>query len=256
MKTHLSQNRLLTRTAFMVTAGLLSVSLCMSSCKKKTEEEPEPEKVITTDDAADVVSYTMESSSGGYTEQVSDGATYVYQFYNTASTHSLSCGIPFDTTVVRSHSGTVNATYTHQRHYLMNCDTASTPLSVMYSGTYNGNFDGPRMSSTNSGNRSWTITGLAPAATSYMYSGSLTRSGSHTSKVRNQYTFTSDLQVTTSNLTVNKSTRKITGGTGSVSITCVVVGGSTYSFTGTIVFNSNDTATLTINGTSYTINLY
>lgn len=256
MKTNLFKTPFLTKTTLLIAASLLLV--VSPSCKKKDTEEPE--KVITTDDAADVVSYAMESSSGGYAEQVTDGAAYVdnsgFRTSSPAGSMNLICGVPFDTTVTRSHSGTVNASYAHQCHYLLTCDAGSKPVSITYSGTYTGSYDGPRMSSSNTGNRNWVITGLDSASTTYTYSGNLTRNGSHTSKVRNQYTFTSDLQVSTSNLVVNKSTHRITGGTGTVSVTCSVSNGNSYSFAGTIVFNGNNTAALTINGNAYTITLY
>lgn len=254
---NLSKSRFLTSTAILTTASLLFITAVTSSCKK---DEEEPETVITSDDAADVVIYSMESSSGGYAEQITDGATYVstqgYRVSSPNSSMALSCGVPFDTTITRSHSGTINATYTHQRNYLLNCDTSSNPISITYSGNYNGSFDGPRMSSSNTGNRNWVITGLGSSSTTYTYSGSLNRNGSHTSKVRNQYTFTSNLQINTSNLIVDKSTKKISGGTGTVSLTCSVSNGNSYSFSGSIVFNSNNTAILTINGVSYNITLY
>lgn len=259
MKINVSNLPALKKIAYISITGLIVISTCFSSCKKK-EDEPEPEKVITTDDAADVVVYAMESGSGGYAEQVTDGATYTdnsgYRQSSLNSSMTLSCGVAFDTTVTRSHSGTVTASYTHQRRYLLNCDTNSQATSITYSGSYTGNFDGPRMNSSNNGNRNWIITGLDSSSTVYTYSGSLTRNGTHNSEVRNQYSFTSNLQVNTSNLTVDKTTHKITGGSGSVNLSCAVSNGNTYNFSGTIVFNNNNTATLTINGNTYTINLY
>lgn len=223
----------------------------MPGCKKDKEEE----KVITTDDAADVVEYSLSSSSGGMAEQVSDGSTYAYD-QGLKSTSGLECGVAFDTTVTRSHTGTITASFTHNRHYLLSCDAVSNPVSLQYSGSYSGSYDGPRMHSSSSGNRTWTITGLDSVSAQYVYSGSFTHNGEHVSEVRNQYTFNSSLSTSTSNLKVDKTTKRIVGGTSSVNLTCTVSNGNSYSFSGSITFNSDNTATLTLNGNTYTIYLY
>ncbi len=246
----------------LVAIPVLSMALIVASCKKSsTTTTTTPTQTVTADDAADAVSLSMESSSGGYAAQVTDGATYTSnQGYRTTpqanQVMSLSCGIAFDTTVTKTYSGAVTASYTHQWHYLLSCDSLSHPSSLAFSGSYNGNYSGNVMTSTNSGNRNWTITGLGSSYTSYTYNGSFTRTGSHTSKLRAQNTFNVNMQMTSTNVVVNKSTKKITAGTGTVNVTCTVSNGNNYSFTGTLTFNTNNTATLVINGNTYTITLY
>ena len=112
------------------------------------------------------------------------------------------------------------------------------------------------MQSSNAGSRNLVLTGLQPQSASYTLNGAFTRTGSHTSKVRNQNTFDTNVSINITSVTVDKSTMKITGGTGTADVTCEVSNGNSYSFTGSLVFNGNGTATLTINGTDYTITLY
>ncbi|TND08214.1 MAG: hypothetical protein FD123_2469 [Bacteroidetes bacterium] len=232
--------------------AVLLVTVVLGGCRRDEEEETP----VTTDDAADVVTYALQDGSGGCAAQTSEAASYASD-EGLRTTQSIQCGVPFDTTVSFTYSGNVTASYSLQWHLLLNCDSLNIPQSLNFSSPYNGNYNGPLMQSSNSGNLSWTITGLGTGNTvPYTFNGSFTRTGSHTSKVRNQSTFSSDLQVTVTSLTVDKTTEHITGGNGSLSLTCQSSTGTSYSFSGTIVFNSNGTATLTINNTNYTISLY
>ena len=218
-------------------------TLLLVSCKKNEEE-------ITTDDAADVVSYAIESSSGGVSDQLKDCSEEAE-----VQLATLNCGETFDTVVSHSYNGAVTGNYTTQRHYTLNCD-AGVISSLTCTGSYSGNYDAPRMSSSNSGGINWVLTGLDVSSSEYSFNGSLNRSGTHTSKVRNKYTFNTSLSITSSNVMIDKTTHKIVSGSGSVTLTCDVVDGGSYDFSGSIVYHANETATLTINGNTYTITLY
>ena len=99
------------------------------------------------------------------------------------------------------------------------------------------------------------VTGLAPAQAIAVLNGSYVREGYQESKVHNMNHFSSEVTITVNNLSVNKYTQAITGGTATVVFNGVGSAGGNYSFTGSITFNGNETATLIVNGNSYTINL-
>ena len=233
--------------------AMLLIVTSFSSCRKEEEEAP-----ITTDDAADVVTYAMQKSSGGYASESEEAAAYMTDADLQTTTPTLQCGIPFDSTVTLNYStSNVTASYTLSWDLLLSCNNQNVPQSLSFNSPYSGSYSGPLMSSSNTGNLTWTVTGLGSgSSTPYSFSGTFTRNGSHTSNVRNKTTFSSDLQVTVTAVTIDKVTQHITGGTGTVSLNCQTSTGKSYTFTGTIVFNSNGTATLTINGTPYSINLY
>lgn len=233
-------------------ALIFSASL-FSSCRKEEEEVP-----VTTDDAADVITYSMQKSSGGYASEAEEAAACMTEEGLQTTTPTLQCGIPFDSTVTLNfNTNNVSASYTLSWDLLLSCNNQNVPQSLAFNSPYTGSYNGPLMSSSNSGNIAWTVTGLGSGSSvPYSFSGTFSRSGSHTSKVRNKTTFTSDLQVTITAVTVDKTTQHITGGNGNVTLNCQSSTGKTYSFTGTIVFNNNGTATLTINSTTYTITLY
>ena len=84
--------------------------------------------------------------------------------------------------------------------------------------------------------------------------GAYTRNGSQESKIGQQNSFTSTLTITASNLLVDKSTQEINGGTASFTLEGSGSGGTNITYTGSIVFNGNQSATLTLNGNSYPLN--
>ena len=234
---------------FSFIALLFTSSLFFSGCKKN-------DNTLSADDASDAVGYALSGSTDGLSSQVSAAATYSagQGVYKTSGTESLQCGVPFDTLVAYTYSsGTITADYSGQWHYLLTCTGAQ---SLAMSGTYSGNFDATRIQSTNTGQRQWTLTGIdGSQSTDYMLNGTLTRTGTHTSKVRNRYTYTCDMTVTVTNLTVSKTSYQITGGTGTVTMTGTVSNGNAYTYNGAIVFHGGGSATLTINGNTYDITL-
>lgn len=239
------------KTTFL---ACIFVSIILGSCRK----EEETEVPITEDDAADLVTYAMQSSSGGYASETSEAVSFMStEGLRSIQTQSLQCGVPFDSTISLTYNGNISATYTLSWDLLMSCDNNNIPQSLSFNSPYSGNYDGPLMSSSNTGNLTWTVTGLcAGNSVPYTFNGSFTRSGSHTSKVRNKSTFSSEMNITMSNVTVDKVSQHITGGSGTASLHCKSSTGINYDFTGNISFSSNGTAVLTIGSHQYTINLY
>ena len=234
--------------------ALIFITVILSSCRKEEENEIP----ITEDDASDLITYALQSSSGGYASETSEAAEFMStEGLRSVQSQSLQCGVPFDSTISLTYNGTVSASYTLNWDLLLTCDNLNIPQSLSFASPYSGNYDGPLMSSSNSGNLNWTVTGLAAGnSVPYTFNGSFTRSGSHTSKVRNKSTFSSELNITLTNITVDKVSQHITGGTGTASIDCKSSTGINYTFSGNIVFSSTGTAVLTIGSHQYTINLY
>lgn len=239
--------RLLTLTA------MLMISLFSGSCRKDEEEETP----VTTDDAADVITYALESSSGGYAAQTTEAATFLDTEGLRVVQPVLQCGIPYDTSLSANYTGNVTAAYSLAWDLLLTCDTQNVPQSLSFNSQYSGNYDGPVMQSSNSGSLTWTVTSLGTGNSNpYVFNGNFMRNGSHTSKVRNRTTFASDLTINLTGVTVDKTTQQVTGGSGSIALNCVSSTGRSYSFSGTIVFTGSGNATITLNNTSYNISLY
>jgi hypothetical protein len=228
--------------------GILLVAIVMApSCKKKKEN------TITADDAADAITEALEFKSGGFAEMVKAAAIYLENQDFGGGGDNLDCGESFDTTIAGSHNlVSVTSSFTHTWHYLLNCDGA-VPVSISASGNNTGHYDGPRITSDTEGTRNWTITGLDAGSSGLIWNGMLTRTGVHTSKLRQKNTFTTTVDIVPNDVVVSKTWYKIVSGTATVAINCTSSDGKEYNYSGSLVFNGDNTATLTLNGHTYTI---
>ncbi len=239
------------KSSFLLSAAaLLAVSL--SSCKKDQSND------ITEEDAADVIATTMARPVGGSADDFGEAVRLAKIKIFILGKRWLECGETKDSTFQRTFTnGAFTASHTHNWTVTLNCDADQKPTSLVWTGNITGSFDGPKMSGNSTGTRNWTLTGFSPdPAQPLILNGTVSRNGTRTSKIRNKYTFESTVNHTYNNVNINKTNEKIVGGTGTVSATLKISNGVTKTYNGTIVFNGDDTATLTINGRVFTIQLY
>ncbi|MBU3714243.1 MAG: hypothetical protein FGM46_04770 [Ferruginibacter sp.] len=244
--------KILTTKSNLMLSAFAFLAISLSSCKKDEAVS------ITEDDAADIISSTMARPVGGSADDASELSRFarVNIFIPGPGRKWLECGQTKDTTFQRTiTSGLFTATHTHSITATLNCENQK-PSSLVWTGNITGTFDGPKMSGNSTGVRNWTLTGFGPdQSLPLVLNGTVSRNGVRTSKIRNQYTFETNVNHTYTNVTIDKATDKITGGTGTVSAVIKVSNGNTRTYEGTIVFNGDDTATLTINGRVFTIQL-
>jgi hypothetical protein len=219
---------------------------------KKNGSSPSMSSNVSNAEAADMVAGSISRNSNGVAN-VSDDATA-----NAAvvvSTH-VACGtIRSDTISRKSPAGSpVTFSYNLTYNFTVNCSN-NVPDNLASSLIYSGSFSGPHISSSNSGSSIFTVTGLLPAATTFVLNGEYKRAGTFQSKIDTTNHGNSNVDIVVTALTVTKSTRTIASGNASISVTGSVPKKGSFSYTGTLVFNGDGTATLTLNGTVYTINL-
>jgi hypothetical protein len=235
------------------------------SCKK--DNSASTSTSVTTDQVADIAAGSLAENSQGLATVTDDiavnaqglsstsGLTVNSNGLSTASVHQA-CGTTLTDSVTRSLTlDSVSINYFFKYSRTLNCNTSSQPDNLINALTFHGSFDGPRLSSTNSGSATVTIAGLTQAATNFAVNGEYKRAGSFQSKVGDKASGNSNVDIVATNLLISKSTRKIISGSATIAITGTGPKGVAFSYTGTIVFNGDETATLTINGTVYTINL-
>jgi len=235
------------------------------SCKK--DNSASSSSSVTTDQAADIAAGSLAENSNGFASVTDDIAVNaqginstssnltVNSTQGTASVHQQ-CGTTLTDSVTRNFTvDSVTVNYFFKYTHTLNCNSSNLPDNVINTLTYKGSFDGPRLSSTNSGNAHVTIAGLSPSATAFVVNGEYVRDGSFQSKVGNKASGNSHIDIVGTNITLSKPGRKIISGTATITITGTGPKGS-FSYTGTIVFNGDNTASLTLNGgAAYTINL-
>jgi hypothetical protein len=148
-------------------------------------------------------------------------------------------------------------TYSYKSKYIykLNCDSANTfSGSVTSTLTYSGSLNGPNLTSTNSGSSVFTVTGLGKTSSTYTINGEYKRAGSFTSKPNANYSGTNNVDIVVTNLVLTKTSRSIKSGTATVTVSATTAKEGTFSYNGIIVFNDDNTATLTLNGNVYLIN--
>jgi hypothetical protein len=215
-------------------------ALNISSCKKNNQKSNTTTSTTVTE--ADAAQFTIDAvspSSGGMAGQLSN-STALY------ATTALSCGGQKDSTIsIISQSGAVPSySYTFNWVYMLNCN-GNVPTNITFNFTGKGNYNGARMSATDTSNAQFVLTGSSSA---YLLTANYTRTGVVTSKIAKQYTFHTVLNIQSSNITINKTTHEIISGTATVTLVATSTSGKKFTFTGTITFLGNKQGSLVING--------
>lgn len=237
------------------------IILAAVSCTK-TDSGVAATGTVTTDQVADIAAGSLATNSGGLatvTEDVAVNAQTLNSVsggltVNTISQHQA-CGTTVTDSVSRTATeDSVTRNYFFKYSHTLNCNVNSQPDNMVNALIYHGTFDGPRLTSSNSGSSTFTIAGLTTTAANFVVNGEYKRAGTFQSKVGNKASGSSNVDIVVTNLVLIKPTRKIASGSATIAITGTSPKGS-FSYTGTIVFNADSTALLTINGIAYTINL-
>ncbi|MDX1907373.1 MAG: hypothetical protein SF053_10100 [Bacteroidia bacterium] len=202
---------------------------------------------LTASEAADLVSNAVVSGTEGLTVQVEDMSSL-------ATTYLSYCNQALDSSVTRT-GGTAprSYAYTFDWDWLLTCNQVGVPTKMDFSWASDGTYSLAAMNSDDAAEGTFAVTGLQPSITILTFNGKYVRTGTQNFTGRNAKSTTSTLEMTVLNLTYDEGQDEITGGTAEIELTGAVTGGSSFSFTGTLTFNGNQSATLVINGTSYPI---
>lgn len=210
-----------------------------------------------TDQAASLVTASLSSNTNGAFNTMSDVSVETQAH---VSIDSL-CGTTWTDSVTRkktsSQGNGVAYNYSAKYTYTLNCD--SVTKKGLYNGSstatseYKGNYTGPNLSSTNSGSSLIVIQGLGRGSSFYTVNGEYKQNGSYTSRTD---TGTNNTDIKLSNVLLTKPFKFVKSGTATVTVNGVSSKNGSFSYSGVIVFdNSNNSATLTLNGTVYIVDL-
>lgn len=229
--------------------------LTIASCKKDAviTGDTKLSASISVQDAAAMVSTSLASNSNGVaslTYDVSVKSQYILD------TH-LACGDVITDTVTHSSITGASTTYGYGLGYTytLNCNTNNLPDNITGKLNYSGSFDGPRFSSANIGTSTFKVTDLPAASADYMINGSYYRTGSFASKTDTTNHGSSNTSIVLKDIKVTRSGRIIQSGTATFTITGTVPKKAAFNYTGSIVFNGDGTAKLTLNGSVFVVAL-
>ncbi|HVW97703.1 MAG TPA: hypothetical protein VHA56_17140 [Mucilaginibacter sp.] len=222
-----------------------------ASCKKDNSSSVNAKGNVSNDEAADMVAASISSNFSGVAEVSADVTVSAQTF---TGLH-LACGTVKSDSVSRHSSGPrVSYDYKLKYTYTLNCNGDNLPDNLSSNLSYSGSYDGPNITSTNSGSSSFTVAGLASSAANFDINGEYKRTGSFKSKSDTTNTGSSNINITVSQLKLTKPERKIMSGSANFTITGNVPKKGDFSYNGTIQFNGDGTAKLTVNGTVYIVN--
>ena len=244
---------------------VLLLMLGVFSCNK---DKSTSSSTVTSDQAADMVAGSLAENSGGFAtvtddiavnaqglSSVNNGLTVNSVGQSTSSVHQA-CGTTLTDSVTRALTlDSVSINYSFKYSHTLNCNSSSLPDNLINTLTYSGTFNGPRLSSSNTGSATFTIAGLTTNATNYVLNGEYKRDGSFQSKIGDKVSGNSHVDIVGTNILLSKPDRKIVSGNATITVIGTGPKGNSFSYTGTIVFNGDNTATLTLNGTGYIVNL-
>jgi hypothetical protein len=219
------------------------------SCK----DDDSDTTAVANDEAADMIATSVASNSGGLTTVIDD--TSVSTSAN-AGGRVQTCGYSDSADITRTNQSGAAITYNYDFHYdyALTC-TNVVPSTYTANVSYTGSLDGLRIATQNAGKANLSVKTLDATFTYFTFNGSYDRTGSFQSKVRNKNTSTSTITINLTDVTVDKTSQMITGGTASIDINGTVTGKGTFTYSGTITFKGNKQAELNINGTKYSVNL-
>jgi hypothetical protein len=208
---------------------------------------------MTVSEATDIMAGSLSSNSNGLAN-IGDDAGLRSQNYIDSN---FNCGFTKKDTSTRTSAPGSSTTYSYGLgySYTSNCNTAGRPDNVTGNLNYTGMFNNPHLSSSNTGNVSFTVAGFSPTATAYVLNGAFIRSGSFASKTDTTNHGTVHIIIQIQNLKLLKPNRNIVGGNAGFTITGTIPKKGDFSFTGTVVFSTDGTAKVTINGTTYSVDL-
>lgn len=234
-------------------ALLLCCSILFFACEKDDTTTGE-EETITNEEAVDLVEGALMSQSQGLAKTAEDAANITDEYLE--GDNASFCGLAFDTTLNWGiNTNRITGSYEVAWGYTLNCDNFNLPKSIDFVSSVAGNYETQRLLSDDSASSNLLLDDIF-FGSAYTLSGSYTRNGTQTSKVRNENTFNSNTQIDITDIKVDKTTKRITSGAGTFLLTGSITGGSDFTIEGTIVFLGDGAATVTINGETFEIDLY
>jgi len=234
------------------------------SCKKTDNSAT----IVSTDQIADLTSGSLAVSTTGLSTNFDDMAINAQSLssiggsaktVNTTGTGGNTvvqhCGVTLTDSLAKSGtSNSVTFSYFLKYTHTLNCNLNNLPNDIDYALAFHGSYSGPIIAAKDTGTSIFNIGGFSTDSTVFSVNGTYTRKGAFTSKVGNQVSGTSLITIAVTHLTITKSTRKIAGGSATITVVITVPKG-TATYHGTLHFNGDDTATFNLSGAVYTFNL-
>jgi hypothetical protein len=231
-----------------VTLGIICGILVGLTAGCKDDNSVNSGSGLTESDAAMIIasSFGTSTSTCGLTGQIEETASLATGgSLGKAGSFANALG---ETTITRQKS---NVVYTYDYTFNFVYGLVGTSFDVTYHMT--GTYTTQRMSSDDSANAVLHFTNLLNNAITL--NGTYRRMGTQTFRIGETKQFTTTIEGIISDVTIDRSTKRVTGGTVVVGVTTQRNDGSAITLNGTLTFLGNRLATLVINGKTFNLNL-
>jgi len=249
------KNELVLKSVKSVVMITLLSTLGFVSCSKD-DDSNDTSATITEEEVVDVVESSLAKDSNGMSKTMETTVVTAEEDQMLIEQENTLCG---ETTTNSFNQSATNGSYSYNydisTSYTLSCTIFGFPTSLNFEASTDGQYATPRVTSDDTSTLDWTVSNLSPINANVVFNGQYERNGTQVSLVRNMNTFESTLTLNLSSVSVNKTTYEIESGTATLNFVGISSTGAQYNFTGSITFNGNGTATVIINGNSYTINL-
>jgi len=207
---------------------------------------------ISSDEAAEIIAASLSSDTGGTTAQFEDAAELSDKINDTANKEEV-----YDTTfTVNNRDGArIKFEYTFHYEYGIKYNSDSELFEFYANFDTDGKAESPRVSMVDNSDGSLTLTGLEQSENYYIISGSASRTGNQTISINEKKDVASTINFTFKEIKLKKSDYTIESGSGNITIVGKTSEGNDFSFTGTLIYKSDGTIILTINGEEYVIDV-
>jgi hypothetical protein len=233
----------------------LSVLTAFAACK---DEEAETPNAISSNEAAVMVGSSFASNSSGVSFVSRESANKSEDILEDhANGRVATCGVSqsIDLAGASPVGGTITWSYDFSYNFRLNCNAEELPDNIAVDLTYNGNFTSPKLNFEHSGLSDLKLKGLEEAAPNFLMNGLYKRSGSFEIKEGEKKSGSSSIDITVTNVAIDKTTHKIASGSSSFLLTGSVSGKGTFKYEGTVEFTGSDAAQLKIKSEVFLLNL-
>ncbi len=226
---------------------VLTFILCYSACD-------DPEEVVMTlseSEAVEIIEIALQSNSGALTSNIEDVAAQMRE----ALTSGEVCDTLYNEEILKNHEGNLlMASYTTNISYQLECNNLSVPQSATFTSSTDASYNTNRITNISSSTFNGLASSLQPMAAAMSINGNYNSTGTQDISGSNPKSVNSTFIADLTNIEVNKVSIEVFSGTGTFSLTGTS-NGESFDYSGDLLFNTDGTATLTINGTVYEIDL-
>lgn len=204
-------------------------------------------EAISESDAVEIIEANLQNEAGGLVTNLED---IVEQLVSAVASGEL-CDTLYTETIEEDFQGVrFQSEYTSELSYEMVCNSFDIPQSATFFTSTSTMYSSSRIVSDDDSDFSGNALGLQPSSMTMNIDGDYSRTGAQELNFMEQKNITSTLTFDLAALEMSKQDFEIQSGNGTFSLTGSTPD-ETFSFDGAIVFNGGNTATLTINGTTY-----